>query len=509
MTRVRIYPRPGKASEMIRGRFVGSITSPTNDFEELAEIKDAPPEGQWTEITVPRGKVRAYRFLKYQARNGVHADLGELEFYAGDRKLVGTPFGTSGSGAEAGDPRRAFDGDTSTSFRGEGTFGQYVGIDLGSESQAASPVPSIKQGSYDVGQTVTLTSETPGARIIYSLDSWARPSLDESSKPAHGALGYDGHPITVAKSVILQAIATKPGLADSPPTVVAYRIGKATDQGPETAEFHIGNSLTDTVNPWMEPLAASGGRAIRYYRFAIPGAPTDWLWNHPGSGFGETNYAQAFVARAPLSDLITQPFAGHGRSVDNEAEYSGKFFDLARKDSPRVRMWLYVQWPDLKWDRDPWASGRTEEGGKPVRFAEPAKTYEQAVANHALYTERVMALMNKARASEIREGQCQPVRIIPGGLALARLKSEMEAKRVPGLDDFISTVFASPTDFHMSRQGSYLIALVHYACLYGENPEGKVTASGSNLTPDQARIFQRIAWETARDYPHSGLTKSK
>lgn len=56
----------------------------------------------------------------------------------------------------------------------------------------------------------------------------------------------------------------------------------------------------------------------------------------------------------------------------------------------------------------------------------------------------------------------------------------------------------------MTKRGAYLIALVHYACLYGENPEGKVTAAGSGLTAEQARAFQRIAWRTAREYSHSG-----
>jgi hypothetical protein len=287
--------------------------------------------------------------------------------------------------------------------------------------------------------------------------------------------------------------------------LTAYRIGGDRPGAKEYAEFHIGNSLTDTVHPWMEPLAASGGHRIRYYRFTIPGAPTDWLWDHPGSGFGESNYPQAFLARAPLTDLITQPFAGHGRSIDNEAEYSGRFFDLARKHSSGVRMWLYVQWPDISWSKDGWANGKASLNGQAVTLGEPAKTWQEAALNHVRYTERVMEEMNRARSAEIRAGRCKPVRIIPGGLALARLKAEIEAGKVPGMKEFVAEVFQSPTDFHMSPKGAYLIALVHYACLYGENPTGKVTSANTGLTPEQAKLFQRIAWETAKNYPHSGL----
>jgi hypothetical protein len=469
-------------------------------------VTAAPAERAWTELAVPRDRARAYRFVKFLAPNGTRAELAEVEFYAGDRKLTGTPFGTTGDrGDPSNDPKRAFDGDPTTAFRGSGTFQQYVGLDLGPDSQAAAPVVSVAQGSYPGPQVVTLTSATPGARILYSIDAAGRPGLDEKGRPAGGAREYDGKPIRVEKSAILQAVAIKPGLADSTTALAAYRIGAAAPAAGETAEFHIGNSLTDTVNGWMEPLAASAGRKVHYYRFTIPGAPTDWLWDHPGSGFGESNYAQAFLARAPLTDLITQPFAGHGRSVDNEADYSGRFFDLARKDSPKLRMWLYVQWPGLTWDKDQWANGRTTNKGKEVVFGRPAKTWEEAVANHVRYTELVREAMNAARAKEIKAGTCQPVRIIPGGPALARLKAEIEGGKIAGLTDFGTTVFAGPTDIHMTKRGAYLIALVHFACLYGENPEGQVTAAGSGLTAEQAQAFQRIAWRTAREYPHSGL----
>jgi hypothetical protein len=78
------------------GRFAGSITSATNDFDTIVDIKDAPAEGQWTELAVPAERSRAYRFVKYMAKNDIWADIAEIEFYAGDRKLGGTPFGTTG-----------------------------------------------------------------------------------------------------------------------------------------------------------------------------------------------------------------------------------------------------------------------------------------------------------------------------------------------------------------------------------------------------------------------------
>lgn len=506
ITRIRFYPAAGHAAEMKGGQFVGSLTSATNDFEALAEIKETPREGQWMELTIPAARARAFRFLKYQARNDVWGDVAEIEFYAESRKLTGTPFGTTGSGEATNDPKRAFDGDPKTAFRGAGVFQQYVGLDLGDDAQVVAPTFSVPQGVYPGPQSVTLACPTPGARILYSVDGQGRPGLNDNGQPEGDAHWYDGKPIPLAKSGIVQAVALKPGLADSTTALAAYRIGENRTNASETAEFHIGNSLTDTVNPWMETLAASGGHKIRYYRFTIPGAPTDWLWDHPGSGFGESHYAQAFIARAPLTDLVTQPFAGHSRSVDNEADYSGRFFDLARHASPGLKMWLYVQWPGTDWSHDNWANGFADYKGSKITFGKPAKTWQEAVQNHVRYTERVMEEMNRAREAEIRAGTCKPVRIIPGGLALAELKTRIEAGQVPGMKEFFTEVFHSPTDFHMSPKGAYLIALVHYACLYREDPTGKVTAAGSGLTPEQATLFQRIAWETAKNYRYSSLS---
>ena len=51
------------------------------------------------------------------------------------------------------------------------------------------------------------------------------------------------------------------------------------------------------------------------------------------------------------------------------------------------------------------------------------------------------------------------------------------------------------------------MALVHYACIYGESPEGKVTFANSGLTREVAVKFQRIAWETVTAEPLTGVRR--
>ena len=48
-------------------------------------------------------------------------------------------------------------------------------------------------------------------------------------------------------------------------------------------------------------------------------------------------------------------------------------------------------------------------------------------------------------------------------------------------------------------------SLTWYAALYRESPEGKLLPIGTNLTADQARVLQRLAWDVVKNYPDCGL----
>jgi hypothetical protein len=482
LTRIRFYPRQGLAQRMLKGRFVGSNAGKTTDFQTIAEIKELPPEGQWTEIQVVRPQ--PFRYLKYESPFGGWGNVAEVEFYDGAKKIQGQPFGTTGSRNQSGnDFSKALDGNTETFFDGVEANNQYVGIDLGPQVQAAAPEFSPRPGAYPEPQQITITSATPGAKIRVVYD-WGAPSR-EYGQPYKG-------PIKVQKGVVLVAVAYTERLAASEAVIAPYRIGQAARDEKAVRSFHIGNSLTDTVVGWLQPVAESAGRKLDFHRFTIPGAPTDWLWNHPGGGFGDCRYPEAFFVLAPIDHIFTQPFHGHDRSIVNEVEYSGKFFDLCRKYSPEVQAWLYVQWPGPAF-QDRWSQGK---GATAELKLSPATTWQQGVANHVAYTEAVAERLNKT-------WQGKPVRIVPGGSALAVLKTEVDAGRVPGMKDFVAEIFAD--GIHLTPKGRYLISLVHYACIYQESPAGKVSVLTAGLTKEQAALFQRIAWEVVKNYRWAGV----
>jgi len=88
-------------------------------------------------------------------------------------------------------------------------------------------------------------------------------------------------------------------------------------------------------------------------------------------------------------------------------------------------------------------------------------------------------------------------------LALAKLKTAVDAGKVPGITDFFKEIYAD--GIHLTGKGRLLISMVHYGCIYQESPVGKVSALTSGLTDEQLAIFQRIAWEVVQEYPSDGL----
>jgi hypothetical protein len=515
VTRIRFLPRAGHAARMKGGRFTGSNESATNGFVPLAEIVDAPADGQWMEIPVKNTAV--YRYVKYEAPKGGWGNVAEIEFYHGPRKLPGQPFGTVGSRDNSGnDFGKALDGDPGTFFDGAEPDNQYAGIDLGEASQTAAPTYKPASGFLDRPTQIYLASTTPQALIRYTADSSIPTVLhgdicSSGGIPLMAGSGYQGN-------VTLTARAFKPGLADSLPSMATYKPGKGEfKRGLVT--FHTGNSLMDTVvNGSLQTVTRSAGLDHTVLKATIPGAPTDFLWTHFNKKSTEPPLSW-LEEKAPVDCLITQPFSGHGRAIDNEVEYTGKFFDACRKFSPKAQLWIYQQWPSRSlgdvWSRGTLALGRGDLAGWKAKlkllpneqitdrngacafsWKTPPRNFEEAVAFHRRYFE---ILHEELR----RKYPDQMVPIIPAGPAMVALKQEIEAGRVPGMRYFFEELFAD--NGHQTHKGRYFVSLLFMSSLYQQSFEGKVTEAGSGLTPDQAKIFQRIAWETVRKDPLSGV----
>jgi hypothetical protein len=195
----------------------------------------------WTEVILNNST--AYRYIKYEAPVNSFGNIAEVEFYSGSTRLSGTKFGTAGSWGGYGNTYdKALDGDTSTFFDAASASDQYVGLDLGADSQVVAPTFSPAPGTYSGTQNVTISTSTSGATIRYTTDG---------TTPTRTS-GTIGTSVTVSATTTIRAIAYKDGLADSLLALGAYTIGSNPTPPPTTSTvsriYTIGNSLTDTLN---------------------------------------------------------------------------------------------------------------------------------------------------------------------------------------------------------------------------------------------------------------------
>jgi hypothetical protein len=490
VTRVRVFAADGQGDKLVGARIQGSNTGPTLDFVDLATVERAPPDGGHAELTIAEPKL--YRWVKYYAGEDSPGALAELELYAGDVLLDGKGFGTASADGKA-PYASALDGDRATAFAGSTAGGSYVGLDLGGTYVASAPTFTPPGGALAAPGSVTLASSTPGAKIRYTTDG---TSPSRSSGSEYGA------PVPVASgATTLKAIAYADCYFDSEIAESTYRVGQTA--APATSglkSYHIGNSLTDTINPWLEPIADSTGVDHQFSRWTMPGTPLGWIWDHRGpndDGIGTPGEAKVFDSWvktfAPIDHISVQPYSDP--TLSTQAGAAINMFKAARAASPDVQFWIYDQWPSpvtKQWQEDSFANWAPDGQPKP-----PApKTWEEAVTGQVRYHEAFRKYVDDAV-----EGK--PVLVVPAGLALLELKKEIDRGAVPGINDFFGWAFGD--EIHLHAPAQYLVSLVFYACMYKQTPEGRVKFVEPSLTPEQGRLFQQIAWRVVSGYAWSGL----
>ena len=479
--RVRFFPAPEREQALVGGRVSGSNVSPFDGFKVLAEIKLAPPRGTWGELKFDN--TTPYRWVRYEAPAGSRGNLAELEIYAGARKLGGGGFGTAGSLLPGGHWKTVFDGKPETWFNSNNPDGQYVGLDLGEQASTARPVIAPGEGDWDQPQVVTLKCATPGATIRFTLDGTMPGASDGRLYSA---------PFTVARPTPLVAVAFSAGLAPSPANSATLWIGKPAHKPMNS--FHVGNSLTGNASRFRTFIRTAGGRDD-FPAYLIGGSLTVRLWND-SHGADKPRWDATYAkAVHPLDYFTLQP---RDFNVAEEADYAARFINLIREKSPAVQPWLYAEWNEMGRMRP------TDKGEVPSHQMQrtfPALTWEESMSAMVLYNEDVQFEL----AARVHGGR--PARILPTALALGWARALVDQGQFPGVPPGEASYYATffEDHVHVNPNGCYLVALAWYAALYREAPEGRLLPIGTSLTPAQALVLQRLAWDVVRNYPDCGL----
>lgn len=261
--------------------------------------------------------------------------------------------------------------------------------------------------------------------------------------------------------------------------------------------FHLGHSLVGRDMPAMlDQLAGSDhdyslqlgwGTSLREHfepdltinGFAEENDTPHYRNAHEALASGEYD---AFV----MTEMVTLTDAIR---YHDSSSYAAKWAAEAASQNPDMAIFLYETWHGL--DQQP-------------------EWLDRLPKDLELWTSRLLWPATRAAG--------RPVYLIPAGQVMARLVHTIDS-RPNGLaelrsrqDLFALTPEGTQDNIHLNDLGAYLIALTHYAVIYGKTPVGLPhqlrRADGSLATAPSAELaleMQKIVWQVIRDLDLTGI----
>lgn len=254
--------------------------------------------------------------------------------------------------------------------------------------------------------------------------------------------------------------------------------------------FHLGHSLVGRDMPAM--LAELAGAGHAYESQLGWGATLKGHWGDTEiAGFeGENDHPRYRDAREAVESgaydaLVVTEMVEIRDAIRwfDSPDYLHRWAQRAWKADPRTRVYLYETWPRRD---DP-------EGWLARLDADLGRHWEGQILRGALAW----------------PGMEKPIYLIPAGQVMARVVRAAEAGRIDGIAG-ADALFRD--EIHPGDIGAYLVALTHYAVLYGRSPVGLPhalrRADGAPAkapSAEAARVMQEIVWETVTHQPLTGV----
>jgi hypothetical protein len=266
-------------------------------------------------------------------------------------------------------------------------------------------------------------------------------------------------------------------------TVVMAQLAFAA---PPTGEriFYTGHSFHMFVPPLVDQLAKSAGITDHKTvgRQGIGGSKVIQHWEKVDA---ENTAKQAL--KTGEVDVFTM--APHLMVPDQGIT---NFVELGLNHNADVKFYLQASW-------------------YPFDVADPEKRIRDNAQRDDMKIEDLQAAVDEwrtrleAQADDLnKQHGKQCVFITPVGDAVVKLRAMIVAGKFPGITKQ-SELFRDPIG-HGLGPIMALAAYCNYAAIYKASPEG-LTMTIPDVTPEQHKILQQIAWETVSKYPHAGIAK--
>jgi hypothetical protein len=224
----------------------------------------------------------------------------------------------------------------------------------------------------------------------------------------------------------------------------------------------------------------------------IPGAPLQWIWQHPKDGFQEQPFGHYPTALRDFQwdALCLQPFDRHITGDEGDIVMAKNFITMALPTSPDMQVYIYARWP--RKDKD----GSLDYAKKWLREYTGGWDGTNETKD---YFERLTLELRKA-CPELK----RPVLMVPVGHVMYELDQQMKAGRVAGLAD-IGKVYKD--GIHLNNVGSYIVACTFFATLYGVNPEKLTTEPYGTIDPQATEVIHDVVWKVVKNHELAGLKK--
>lgn len=249
--------------------------------------------------------------------------------------------------------------------------------------------------------------------------------------------------------------------------------------------FYTGHSFHMFVPALVDQLAKGAGIHDHrtFGRQSIGGSKVIQHWDKPDAENTakqalKTGEVEVFTMAAHL--LVPDP------GITN-------FVELGLKHNPDVRFLVQCSW-------------------YPFDVADPEKRIRDNAERDELTIAELQAAIDEwrtrleAQADDLNKQHGKRcVFIVPAGDAVVKLRAIIVAGKFPGITKQ-SELFRDPIGHGLGHVMA-LAAYCNYAAIYKASPVG-LTMQLPDVTPEQHKILQEIAWETVLKYPYAGVAKS-
>lgn len=273
-------------------------------------------------------------------------------------------------------------------------------------------------------------------------------------------------------------------------------------------QIHSGHSLTDPLFyphwPGQYVNLMSGITNVSSWQLidkmigksTSPGSPMSWRWDKPpGYGSPDARHGIANWELLCITERVPLLYEGgssqqwYQEGILAQREALSRFVNNAwnngnsGKGAPTL---LWTTWVNLDGSNGPFREMLDVQGVEWERMQDHANAKRPIGA--------------------------PPVHLIPGHKMMARFHDDIPKGKVPGITQ-LNQLFSD--QIHPNELGAYVIAMIHYACIYNKSPLGlphdllpSANASVQKPSKEFAEYVQAMVWDVVTSYERTGINNA-